>query len=151
MDQRFTTTKTTTLSGAAEVITIQHGATWTNAAGNTVTTKNVRFISAYLYSTVAATITLERSGTAATSTAQTISNLNPNNPLVNVTTSQAFNTSNVGVGTVMGVYQFNATTISPQIIDLSAYQLPAGVADNLTFRTNSITGTVQIMVVWQEM
>lgn len=35
-------------------------------------------------------------------------------------------------------------------LDLSNFILPGGVADNLTLRTNSITGTVQLQLTWRE-
>jgi hypothetical protein len=138
-DALFSTAKTTSLTAAAEVLTVQHTVN---------TNRTVAFKNAYLYCSVACTVTLERNGTAASSTANTIVNDNPANTFAQTTTASAFNTSNVGTGTVVNVYQIGAGGFLS--LDLSNFILPAGVADNLTLRSNSITGTVQFQLTWVE-
>lgn len=136
---KFTTSKTTALTAAAEVLTVQHTAT---------VSKNAAMVSAYGYCSVACTITLERNGTVATTTANTINNVNPAIANASTSTSTAYNTSNVGTGTVLNTYQLAAG--SWVSIDLSDIVLPASIADNITLRTNSISGTVQLMFLWVE-
>lgn len=145
-DKTFFVTKTTSLSGAAEVITVQHAAP---AAGPPPTSaKTVQFISAYLYCSVACTVTLERNGTAATTTTLAIAAVNPKNLNVQTTTSTAYSSSNVGTGTVVSTYQIVAGGCIS--LDMTLSQLMSNVADNLTFRTNSITGTFQMQLMWYE-
>jgi len=139
-DDYFSLSKVTALTAAAEVLTVQHPAT---------AKKSVRFISALIFSTVAATVALERNGTAATSTAQAPVACNPADVNVSTVEASGFNTSNVGTGTVINTYQIAANTYYQ--IDLSLFQLPAGVADNLTLRTNSITGTVNLQILFREL
>lgn len=139
-DQQFTTTKTTSLTSAAEVLTVQHLAT---------AKRSITFLTGYAYCSSDCTITLERSGTAATTTSNTIVNLNPNNTFSQGTSAQAFNTSNVGVGTVINTY--NLTGGSFISIDLTYFQLSSGLADNLTLRGNSITGTQTLQLTWKEL
>lgn len=139
-DQMFTTTKTTALTSAAEVLTVQHLST---------AKKSVTLLTGYAYCSVDCTVTLERSGTVATGTTNTIVNLNPNNVFMQGVTSQAYNASNVGVGTIINTY--NITGGSFISIDLSYFQLPGGVSDNLTLRGNSITGTETLQLTWKEL
>lgn len=138
-DALFSTAKTTTLTAAAEVLTVQHTAT---------TNRTLTFRYAYIYCSVACTVALERSGTAATSTTNAIVNNNPNNTFAQTTTATAYSTSNVGAGSVVNTYQVAAGAF--QSIDLTNFILPSGIADNLTLRTNSITGTVQLQLQWVE-
>lgn len=139
-DRMFVYAKTTTLSASAEVVTVQRN---TNSGNRTI-----QFIYAYLYSAGACTITLERGGTAATTTAGVAVPLNPLSPNVQTAIAVPYNTSNVGTGTVQNVYQFTAG--SDKSISLVDYIMPSGILDNLTFRTSSCTGVVQIQVKWQE-
>ncbi len=69
----FTVRKNTVLTAAAEVITLQQPATGS---------KTVNFIGFYIDCSVACTVTLERNGAAATSTALTVNNINPNEPTI---------------------------------------------------------------------
>lgn len=146
-DQLFSAYKSTSLSGAAETVTVQHVASYV-IGGVTYSTKPVKFVSAYLYCSVACTVTLERGGTAASSTALAIVNVNPRNPNKQSTTSQAYSSSNVGVGTIINTYTIGAGNFVS--IDLSLSQMLGGVADNFTFRTSSITGTAAIQLMWYE-
>lgn len=138
-DITFSTTKATTLSGTAETLTVQHAA---------ATTRSARFISMYMYCSVACTVTVERSGTAATTTANTIVNVNPSNGAAATTTCTAYNASNVGTGTVINVYNIAAGGYLS--LDGSTFQLPAGILDNVSMRTSSITGNVVLQAVWRE-
>src|SRR5437016_4831410 len=84
----YVANKTTALSAAAEVITVQQ-----IAAG----TKTLQFVSASVDSTVVTAITIERDGTAATSTALTPAQVNP--VIGVVATAKAWSASNAGAGT----------------------------------------------------
>ncbi|MGB8839434.1 MAG: hypothetical protein WCC64_00020 [Aliidongia sp.] len=106
------------------------------------TANKVYFVSAYLDSTVACTFTLERNGTAATTTAATISNLNPNEI---ATTMKGFTASNVGVGTILGTYGVPAGGSIALDLSFISFLTNAGTNTNLTIRTNSITGIVHII------
>lgn len=140
-DSSFAVYKTTSLSSAAEVITIQHRST---------DNRNIIFKSVYMYCSAACTINIEGDGAAATSTSLTSSiyNINPKVPSAKVSSAQAYSSSNVGSGNVLNQIQLSAGgSIS---IDLSDFLLPSGIATNLSFRTNSITATVTIGVSWYE-
>lgn len=134
----YSVSKTTALSGASEVITIQQP-----ASGAAV----LRFIGAYIDCSVACTGTIERNGTAATNTTLTIANVNPGetSPV-----STAWSSSNVGTGTVISRFSIPASGATN--IDLSKVYLAAsgGTNKNLTIRTSSITGTVNIVIIYSE-
>lgn len=140
-DNTFATYYSTSLSSAASVITVQR----TTISGS----KNIRFIIGYLHCSVACTITLERSGTAASTTSNTIVNLNPANATKRSTTAFAYRSSNVGTGTTINTYNFE--TPGFLTIELHNFQLNSGTADNLTLRSSSVTGTVSLGLVWREL
>jgi hypothetical protein len=139
-DKLFSTTRTASLSGAAEVFTVQH---------NLTSSETDRFVSIYMYCSVACTVTLERNGINTAGTSNTIVNLNPANPLVATTTVTATYTTTVTAVTVINVYQLAAGTSFT--LDGSVFQLPANSSDNLTLRTSSITGTAQLQITWRKM
>lgn len=92
----FIASKSTSLSGAVEAITVQQPAT---------NSKDVSFTAAYAYCSAACTITVSIGGTAATTTALTpVSLTQP----VATTTTTAYHTSNVGAGTTVAVYDIAA-------------------------------------------
>ena len=128
------------LSGAASTVTVQQPA----SGARTVYIKSV-----YVYCSVACTFTLERNGTAASSTSLTPVSMSANNPTVAAT---AWRTSNVGAGTTIsptyrvgaGDYEFLAFTLGDMVL------AGTGTTKNFTVRTNSITGTAEIEIVWEE-
>ena len=129
--------KTTALTGAAEVITIQQPATGS---------RSVAFRGASIYSSVEAALTLERDGTAASSTTLAVVKLNAS---ADTATATAWSSSNVGAGTTLSAYTVPAG--GTLVLDLGGiWMLGDGTAKNLTLRTASITGTVKINVCWQE-
>lgn len=136
----YTAYKQTALSSAAEILTVQQ------AAG--IVPRTATFTGAYIWCSVACTVTVERNGTAATTTAQTPA---PANPQSGPSELQAFNTSNVGVGSVIAG-PFNLAASQGMPIDLAkvAFAANSAAAQNITLRTNSITGTVNLGFVWQE-
>jgi hypothetical protein len=135
--QSYTVQKTTVLSGAAEVITVQQPNTGS---------RKVFFQAAYVDCSVACTVTLERSGTAASATTLAVNNINVGEAAAKVT---AFSGSNVGTGITLGAYSVNAG--GSLVIDLSAVQWNIGVnTTNLTIRTSSISGTVNILIQLRE-
>lgn len=136
----FTVAKQTSLSGAAEVITVQQPA---NGAF-----KRVVFVSGYVDCSVACVVTVERNGTAATSTLVTPGQVNPQ--LSVGATAQGFSSSNVGVGTVLSKISLAAS--GQTVFDLSDFVLTGrDNTQNVTIRTSSITGTVDIVIKWREL
>jgi hypothetical protein len=131
----YVATRSTTLTAAAEVITVQQP---------TAVLKVVQFKGVAVTCSVACDITLERDGTAATATALTPVALHR---LMPATTVNAYRSSNVAVGTVLATYSITAGGLLA--LDLSDKFL-FGAGENLTIRTSSITGTVQITIQWSE-
>lgn len=133
----YSVVKTTTLSGAAEVITVQQP-----SSGSTT----VRAVGAYIDSTVAIDITIERNGSAASATSLTIANVNPGDATPRAT---AWSGSNVGVGTIISKATIPAG--GSQLFDLTRIIMAGnGINKNFTLRTSSITGTVNIIIVYTE-
>lgn len=137
--QLYTVSKQTVLSAATEVVTIQQPAS---------SARQVSFISAYFDCSVACTFTLERNGTAATSTTLAVNNINPGETAASTT---AWSASNVGTGTVLATY--NCTAACSIAIDLSGIifsQSGSTTGTNLTLRSSTITGTVDIIFKYGE-
>ena len=133
----YCATKTTALSGAAEVITIQQPATGA---------RSVSFSGASIYASVETGLLLQRDGTAATSTALTPAKLNDSAEATAVT---AWHTSNAGAGTTLAAYTVPAG--GTLVLDLNGlWLLGNGTAKNLTLRTASVSGTVKINICWRE-
>lgn len=133
----YTASKTTTLAAASEAITVQQIAT-----GGQV----IRFVSAYVDSSSSCAITVERDGTAATSTTLTVANVNPSE---GAGTSTAWSASNVGSGTV--ITRATVGTGGSIVIDLSKVRIALqGTQRNLTVRTGTCTGTVNIVIMFTE-
>jgi hypothetical protein len=130
----YTVSKTTAVSSSAEVITVQQPAT---------SAKIVRFVSGSIGSTVTCAYTIERDGTAASSTTLAVNAVNPTvSPTAKVT---AFSGSNVGTGTVIG----RGTVTAGQIIPLDftgIYMIGSSTALNFTIRMASCTGTIDINI-----
>lgn len=134
LGQNFTVFKETSLSGAAEVITIQQPATGA---------RTVRPGTAYLYCSAACAITIERNGAAATATALTVVDPNMTGALPKFT---AWSGSNVGAGTVVGRIRFS-TGGGFMPLDLSNFlMIGNGTTINLTLRTDAVTGIVIFMI-----
>lgn len=133
----YTASREVTLSGTAEVVTIQQPAT--NSG------QHFFMDGLAVYCSVDCTFTVERSGTAATTTAFTPA---PVNPGTAVAKAQALHTSNVGSGTAIGKYWVAAG--SEKVVGLRGLRLRTNTRDNLTVRTSAITGTVRILVKWGE-
>ncbi len=131
--QTYTYEKETSLSGAAETVTVHLPST---------ANKTAQFVGAEVYCSVACTAELLRDGSAPTTTAATVVPLNGSpNPAATV-----FHTSNVGAGTHIKYYTIAAG--GKEVIDLSDKGLTVG--KNLTLKTNSITGTARIYIQWRE-
>src|SRR5205823_1118990 len=124
----YTASRDVTLSAAAEVVTIQAPGTSGAQSAKTLYLK-----SASITCAVSCDVTVERDGTAASTTALTI---NPLNRLDAASVASAFRSSNVGSGTVLSVVTVAAGTTARY--DLSGKTLNA--AENFTFRTSSVTG-----------
>lgn len=133
----YTVVRDATLSGAAEVVTIQQPATGAS---------KVRLLWASVYCSVACDVTQERNGTAATTTAATAAKVNPDK--ADSAAATVFHTSNVGVGTVISKTPTSGgtATISFDKIVL----VGDGTTKNYTIRTSSITGRVVIVLAWEE-
>jgi hypothetical protein len=137
--QIYKVTKNTVLAATAEAITIQQPATGA---------RQVTFISVYVDSTVAVTFTLSVNGTAATSTSLAVNNVNPGETAAKTT---AWSGSNVGAGTT--IQTFGCSAACNLSIDLTGFTFPQGgstTGTNLTMKTTSITGTVNITFTYKE-
>lgn len=134
---RFSVYKATTLAGAAEVVTIQQPAS---------DSKKVHFEAVQVYCSVACVIEIERDGTAATGTALTSVALTP----YGTATATAWHTSDVGNGTTIST--FNVTAGQTVTVDLTGVMLAqgGGTGENLTLRSDSITGDIKITTFWRE-
>lgn len=124
------------LSGAAEAVTVQQPASGA---------KNVYLDGAMVYCSADCDVTLERNGTAATTTSFTPVGVNPG---ITVAKARAFHTSNAGVGTVLAKYKIQGGT--SQSMALRGVRLRWNAADNLTVRVGTMTGDVKILVRWGE-
>lgn len=136
----YTIGKSTTLSGAAEVITLQQP---TSGA------RIVQFVSAYIYSSAAVTISQERNGSAATSTAMTPGPVNPD--AADAAKLTAFHTSNSNNASATILPPIHIPAGSSKTLDISWIQMRGnGTGKNYTIRTGSMTGDVIISVMWEE-
>jgi len=124
----------TTLTGAAEVVTVQLPP---------ATSVNVAFERASVYCSVECEFTLERDGAAATQTAATPVRIIPSDPAPAAT---AYRSSNVGAGTVLTQYVVPAG--GTVVLDLRLVLIKAG--QNVSVRTSAITGVVIIQFGWKE-
>jgi hypothetical protein len=128
-----------TPAASASVLTVQQPATGAN---------EVEAVFAHIYCSVACVVELERDGTAATATGATevgttSSTLTP--------AATAFTGSDVGNGTTVDTFTIVADSVL--VVDLTAYRLwliGNGTSKNFTLRTDSITGTVRMTIVWRE-
>lgn len=136
----FTATCALSVSGSAKACTVQQPATGA---------KNAQLVSAYVHSTVAVALTLERDGTAATATGVTEAALNSAGGTPTVT---GFTDSDVGSGTVIaGASSIKLPADGSTTLDLEDIQMRGnGTAKNFSIRTSAVTGTVTIVIKWRE-
>ena len=128
-----------TPSTAAAILTVQQPAS---------APRQITFQGAVVYCSVACIPAIEINGAAATTTTgTTATKLDTRAPAAS---SAVFTASNVGSGTVIGKYPVSAG--SQIFITPSGLALGANVAahQNLTIRTDSITGDVHILLMWSE-
>jgi hypothetical protein len=128
-------TKTTGLSATAESVTLHLPS---SASGVQAVIK-----SASVYCSVACTITIERDGSAPTTTAATAVRLNRYSQPAAVT---PYYSSDVGAGTGLSSFRLAAGALLP--LDFGGKVLQPG--DNLTLTTDAITGTVVFNFQWEE-
>lgn len=134
-EAQYIATKETTLTSAAEKVTVQQPITGA---------KVVIFRYAKVYCSVACVATLSFNGTAATTT--TLAPVALNHTAAG--TAVAFSSSNAGAGTTVDVYRVPA---GEYVIDLSDFYMDAtGTAYNLSIGTDSITGTARITIKYLE-
>ncbi len=128
---RYLVYKQTSLTTAAETITVQQPTTGA---------KIVVFEQATLYASVATDFTLSTNGTAATTTTLAVTPFNKG-PAAKML---AFSASNTNTPTqTFQTYSVPAAGIL--VIDLSKYYMDNGATvQNLTITTSSVTGTVRI-------
>lgn len=134
--------KSTSLSAAAEVITVQQPAP-------SSTNKLAQLKTAFVACSVACTVTLERNGTFASATTLATRNVNTNEAASTLT---AWSSSNVGTGIVLQVAPIAAGgylvfDLSNPSINLKPF---IGTSENFTIRISSITGTAYITINWTE-
>jgi hypothetical protein len=132
----FVAYKSTDLSGAAETVTIQKP--------SATVSKNIQFLSATMYCSVACTIELETAGTAATTTTLTPTALRAGSAV-----AEAFSASNVGNGTTVSEYVLAAGETKSIGLSAVLWSATSGLR-NLTLRTDTITGTAKLGFAWSE-
>lgn len=125
-----------TLSATTDKVTVQQPSSGQR--------RNVRFVSAWIYCSVACVVTPSQNGTAASTTGFATTPLNTSPP----STAVAFSASNVGTGTVWASYNIGAG--GTLIIDLSTIMLTGGPGSNLSIGIAAITGTSRIAIQWVE-
>jgi hypothetical protein len=134
---KYVAYKETSLSSSAEVITIQQP-----SSGG----RNIFLADAFIYCSVVCNPQIEMNGTGATTTPLTVA-LGSNT--LQSATATAFSASNVGSGTVLAKFALTAGQNQP--IDLTGLQLHGNsIANNISIRTDAITGTVRIQFRWVE-
>lgn len=132
------TTGNVSLSGAGTALTIQQPA----SGGKLVTLESVQ-----VYCSVTCVVSQAANGTAATATAGTANALLPARTPAAATVWTA---SNVGAGTAQGGV-LNLSAGATQAIDVSKIVLgPSGTGSNYTVSIASVTGTVNITLIWNE-
>jgi hypothetical protein len=127
-----------TPSGAAVVVTIQQPSTGA---------RQVQFEGAVVYCSVACVPSLEINGTAATATAGTVIKLDTRAPTA---TAAVFTGSDVGAGTVINRYPIAAGGQTDILKSGLTLGVSTGVRQNLTIRTDAISGNVHILLMWSE-
>jgi hypothetical protein len=125
-----------TLSASGEVLTVQQPASPSNT---------LVFDAGYVYCSAECTFTIERDGTAATTTSLTPTATSGN---TDAPTALAFHTSNAGAGTVIGKHTVAAGGTMP--FELKGVRLPRIAGRNVTIRVQSLTGTVRLFLKWVE-
>ncbi len=135
--KRYIVSQSITLAGATVALTIQ--ATGSNKLGLP--------ISANLECTVAAQMIISIDGTAATTTAATEVPIGRNRSAATIT---AFSSSNAGAGTIIAQQTLAADSIGS--FDLSGITIGSEgpTTQNITLRTNSLTGDCALRIIWVE-
>lgn len=131
---RYVVYKSTSLSGAAEVVTLR------KSSGNKLAT----FESAYVYCSVDCTFSLELAGTYSSG-----ATITPNKLASRWESSTMLATSGTSISGTTSIVTYNLTAGTDKVLDLTGVYL-VSANDALTIRTNSITGTVQIALKYQE-
>jgi len=128
----------TATSATSSVVTVQQAATGQ---------KTIFFEAAWVYCSAVCSFTLEQRGTAATTTALTISSLNQSPP----STATAFRSSNVGTGGYVST-AYNLAAGQTFVLNLSQMFLNqnGGTAQNISIRDTSATGTIETTIQWVE-
>ena len=125
-----------TVNPSSEAITVQKP---------TTSNRVIRPQFFWCHSTAANTCTFEVRGTAATTTALAIAALTGASA-----TATSYSASNVGAGTVVAVYEVPAGG-QGVTVDLSRVALAGSPAtENLTVKPGNITGTVKVLICWEE-
>ena len=128
----------------SEKLTIHQAAASVVPTDKTYTTQLVKAI---IQSTTAGTVTIERSGTAPTTTAVTPTPVSPGGAAARVT---AFKASNVGSGTAISIAQTLAANV-PLEIDLEHIHLIGlGSTNNVTINIAISSGNVNTMLIHRE-
>lgn len=125
---------TETLSSSATALTVQKAA---STSGNVAVA-----ISAVYVACSSCTVTVSRSGTAASTTAITPA---PTSSATAAAQAGAYKNSNVGTGTTLGTYSVSGWLTIPQTTIL-----PRAAADNFTVAIASTSGAVSLIVQWTE-
>ena len=134
----YATYQEATPSTSAVVLTVQQP---------TSAPRQITFEGATVYCSVACVPTLEMNGAAATTTAGTSVKLDTRAPTA---ASVVYTASNVGVGTVLNKYAVSAGSGLSIIKSGLVLGATATAHGNITIRTDSISGTMRILLMWSE-
>jgi hypothetical protein len=127
-----------TPTGAAVVVTIQQPSTGA---------RQLVFEGGTIFCSVPCVPALEMNGTAATATPAGVIKLDTRAPSA---TAGVFTGSDVGAGTVINRYPIAAGGQTDILKSGLTLGVSTGVRQNLTIRTDAISGTVRILLMWSE-
>ena len=137
----FTASRQHSPSGSAVVVTLQQPAASSHI---------VEPLWAKVYSTVAISVEIERDGTAATATAETEVNTSSAGTVL-TGAATVFYDSDAGNGTTVDTYDLAAKeTIWINLKDYNLKLIGDGTTNNITLRSDSVTGTVRLTISWRE-
>lgn len=129
----------TVLSGAGTALTVQQPTT----GGKTM---RIRAAVITCTSTAACDFTLERDGTAATTTLGTAGPLTRFTPAAR---TEVYTSSNVGTGAIAIPYTVAAGGTLP-LTDFKMFMAGNGGANNITLRAGTMTGTIILLIYFSE-
>lgn len=151
MSQPYSTNKEDLVFTVQSNINESTAASAVTVSSNGNNNRQVKFLRAFLSCSVACSFTLERGGTAPTTTAATINQVNPTNPQVQSSQMFAWTASNVGSDTNT-LLSLNLAAGIPYVLNLEemGLMIGAGIKDTVTIKSQAVSGNVGISILWKE-